>query len=74
MNHRSVAPQNTVARISGDKLEARRESLSPQLAELYDSTQTYRDGKWLKIGVSSAEDLRDVTELLTIKRPLRSRH
>ncbi|MDP2778853.1 DUF3788 family protein [Devosia sp.] len=44
------------------------------IRHLYDSTQTYRDGKWLKIGVSSAEDLRDVTELLSIKRPLRSRH
>ncbi len=57
-----------------DKLEARRESLSPQLADLYDSTPTYHDGKWLKIGVSTADDLRDLTELLTIKRPPRSRH
>ncbi|MEO9298458.1 DUF3788 domain-containing protein [Devosia alba] len=63
-----------LGRAERDKLDARRESLSPQLADLYDSTQTYRDGKWLKIGVSNAEDLRDVTELLAIKRPLRSRH
>ncbi|ALV28527.1 DUF3788 domain-containing protein [Pannonibacter phragmitetus] len=57
-----------------DKLEARRKSLSSQLADLYDSTPTYRDGKWLKIGVSTADDLRDLTQLLTIKRPPRSRH
>lgn len=63
-----------LGRAERDKLEARRESLSSHLADLYDSTQTYRDGKWLKIGVSTADDLRDATELLAIKRPLRSRH
>ncbi|WP_338050388.1 DUF3788 family protein [Rhizobium mesosinicum] len=52
-----------------DKLEARRKNLSSQLGDLYDSTATYRDGKWLQIGVSTADDLRDLTELLTIKRP-----
>lgn len=63
-----------LGRAERDKLEARRESLSSQLADLYVSTPTYRDGKWLKIGVSTADDLRDLTELLTIKRPPRSRH
>lgn len=62
-----------LGRAERDKFEARRASLNSKLADLYDSTPTYRDGKWLKIGVSTADDLRDLTELLTIKRPLRSR-
>ncbi|MCD1634577.1 DUF3788 domain-containing protein [Martelella mediterranea] len=55
-----------------EKVEARREALSPRLMKLYDSTETYRDGKWLKIGVSSADELRDVTDLLILKRRPRS--
>ena len=52
-----------------EKVEARRDSLSPGLMALYDEAETYRDGKWLKIGISSAKELKDVTELLTLKRP-----
>ena len=62
-----------LGRAERDKFEARRKGLSSHLVDLYDATQTYRDGKWLKIGVSTADDLRDVTELLAIKRPPRSR-
>ncbi|MGV0910571.1 DUF3788 domain-containing protein [Martelella sp. FOR1707] len=51
-----------------EKVEARRDAFSPRLMKLYDSTETYRDGKWLKIGVSSADELRDVTDLLILKR------
>jgi hypothetical protein len=56
-----------------EKLSARRGSLSASLVGLYDSTATYHDGKWLKIGISSLDDLRDATEVLTIKRPGRFR-
>ena len=52
-----------------EKVEARRDRLSPRLMALYDEAETYRDGKWLKIGISSVEELKDVTELLTLKRP-----
>jgi len=52
-----------------EKVEARRDSLSPRLMALYDEAETYHDGKWLKIGISSAEELKDVTALLTLKRP-----
>ncbi|MBI1290250.1 DUF3788 family protein [bacterium] len=52
-----------------EKVEARRDRLSPRLMALYDEAETYRDGKWLKIGISSAEELKDVTELLSLKRP-----
>ena len=55
-----------------EKVEARRDTLSPRLKELYDAAETYHDGKWLKIGVSSPDDLRDVTELLTLKRRRRA--
>lgn len=61
-----------LGRAERDRLEARRESWSPKLAGLYDSTPTFRDGKWLKIGVSTADDLRDLVGVLTIKRPPRS--
>jgi hypothetical protein len=52
-----------------EKVVARRDRLSPRLMGLYDAAETYHDGKWLKIGISSEEDLKDVTELLTLKRP-----
>ncbi len=55
-----------------EKAEARRDTLSPRLMALYDEAETYRDGKWLKIGISSAAERRDVTELLGLKRPRRA--
>lgn len=53
------------------KVEAQRDKLSPRLMALYDQTETYHDGKWLKIGISSAGERQDVTELLALKRPRR---
>jgi len=53
-----------------EKFEARRNVWRPQLVELYDGAKTYIDGKWLTVPISSARDLRDVTELLTMKRPV----
>ena len=44
-----------------------------KLVKLYDEAKTYIDGKWLTVAISSAEDLHDVTELLTMKRPPTSR-
>jgi hypothetical protein len=55
-----------------EKVEANRQRLSPHLMHLYDDAATFHDGKWLKIRVSSAEERRDVTDLLALKRPLRS--
>lgn len=54
------------------KAEERRDAISPRLMELYDAAETYHDGKWLKIGISSAADLKDVTDILTLKRPRRA--
>jgi hypothetical protein len=51
------------------KVDAKRDQLSPRLMEIYDASETYHDGKWLKIGISSENDLKGVTELLAMKRP-----
>lgn len=50
-----------------EKFEERRESWRPQLVTLYDEAQTYHDGKWLKVVVSSADDRHDVMGLLSMK-------
>lgn len=52
-----------------EKFEERRYVWRPQLVKLYDEAKTYIDGKWLTLTISSADDLHDVTELLTMKRP-----
>lgn len=52
-----------------EKFEERRYAWRSQLVKLYDDTKTYIDGKWLTVSISSADDLRDVTELLIMKRP-----
>lgn len=54
------------------KVEARRDKLSIRLMELYDAAETYHDGKWLKIAISSPDDLKDAVDLLTLKRPRRA--
>lgn len=52
-----------------EKFEERRYVWRPQLIKLYDDAKTYTDGKWLTVAISSADDLHDVMELLTLKRP-----
>lgn len=52
-----------------EKFEKRRYSWSPQLIKLYDEARPYPDGKWLTVAISSAEDLHEVTELVSMKRP-----
>jgi hypothetical protein len=56
-----------------EKFEARRYAWRSQLVKLYDEARTYPDGKWLNVGISSADNRHDVTELLMMKRPPRSR-
>ena len=62
-----------MGRAEREKFEERRYVWRPQLIKLYDEAKTYIDGKWLTVAISSADDLHDVTELLTIKRPPPSR-
>jgi hypothetical protein len=52
-----------------EKFEERRYSWRPQLVKLYDEARAYPDGKWLTVAVSSADDWREVTELVSMKRP-----
>lgn len=52
-----------------EKVEARRDGFGPRLMALYDAAETFHDGKWLRIGISSAEDLGDAKALLDLKRP-----
>ena len=52
-----------------EKFEERRYAWRPRLVELYDEAKTYIDGKWLTVAIASADDLHDVTGLLTMKRP-----
>jgi len=52
-----------------EKFEERRYVWRPELVKLYDEAKTYIDGKWLTLANSSADDLHDLTELLTMKRP-----
>jgi Protein of unknown function (DUF3788) len=56
-----------------EKFEERRYGWRSQLVELYDEARPYPDGKWLNVAISSANDRRDVMELLTMKRPPRLR-
>jgi hypothetical protein len=55
-----------------EKVEAQRQRLSSRLMKLFDEAATYPDGRWLKIGVASAKERQDVTELLALKCPRRS--
>jgi len=52
-----------------EKFEERRYAWRKSLVKLYDEAKIYIDGKWLTIAISSAADLRDVTDLLVMKRP-----
>jgi hypothetical protein len=52
-----------------EKFEERRYVWRSQLVKLYDESKTYIDGKWLTVAISTADDLHDVTQLLSMKRP-----
>jgi len=58
-----------MGRAEREKFEERRYVWRPKLVKLYDDAKTYTDGKWLTLAISSADDLHDVTDLLTMKRP-----
>ncbi|NRP75037.1 hypothetical protein ILFOPFJJ_05960 [Ensifer psoraleae] len=62
-----------MGRAEREKFEERRYVWRPQLFKLYDEAKTYIDGKWLTVAISSPDDLHDVTDLLTMKRPPPSR-
>jgi hypothetical protein len=71
--HRRFSAVVVLGGAEREKFEERRYVWRSQLVKLYDETQTYPDGKFLTVAISSADDRRDVTELLTMKRPPPSR-
>ncbi|MBE6759656.1 MAG: DUF3788 domain-containing protein [Ruminococcaceae bacterium] len=58
----------TLGRAEREKFDARRESFSAKLQELYDTTETYHDGKWMWIELRDSSLIDELLELLHIKR------
>jgi len=50
------------------KVEAMRDSLSQHTQKEYDEATTYHDGKWLILTIDTDEVLKDVMQLLAVKR------
>lgn len=58
----------TLGKAEREKVELKREDLSPLLLTLYDETKTYHDGKWLWIPIDEVLSMDDIINLLKIKR------
>jgi len=58
-----------LGRAEREKFEERRYFWSPKLVKLYDEARAYPDGKWLTVGISSPDDLHELMELVSMKRP-----
>ncbi|SEL58215.1 DUF3788 domain-containing protein [Pseudomonas agarici] len=67
--YRLFSVQVVLGRAEREKFEERRYFWPPQLVKLYDEARTYHDGKWLAVAISSADDLHDLKELVSMKRP-----
>ncbi|HWS30008.1 MAG TPA: DUF3788 family protein [Clostridia bacterium] len=55
-------------RAERERFEAERDSFPQTIRELYDSSHTYHDGKWMLISVSDLETLETVKRLILIKK------
>lgn len=55
------------------KVEAMLGDFSPSLARLYEETETFHDGKWLKLSLPSEAGPADIARLLSTKRRPRPR-
>ena len=51
-----------------EKFEKIKESVSKQLQDIYERTETYHDGKWLWIPLDDKIEIEDIIEMLKIKR------
>jgi len=58
----------TLGKAEREIFDARRESFSDRILEIYDSTQNYHDGKWLWIELQDGSLNAELLELLHIKR------
>ncbi|WP_448095950.1 DUF3788 domain-containing protein [Luteibacter yeojuensis] len=71
--YRQLSVQVVLGRVEREAFEARRYAWRQPLVTLYDEAREYPDGKWLTIAITSADDLHDVMELASMKRPPISR-
>jgi hypothetical protein len=71
--YKQLSVQVVLGRAEREKFEERRYLWRPQLLDLYDEAREYPDGKWLTLPISSAQDRKDVIELVSMKRPPLSR-
>jgi len=51
-----------------DKFELERQNFSPRILELYDTSTTYHDGKWIMFPADDLSLFDDYINLLQIKR------
>ncbi|MGN1135782.1 MAG: DUF3788 domain-containing protein [Oscillospiraceae bacterium] len=51
-----------------EKFESQRNAFSEQILELYDTTETYHDGKWLWIPIDDNLSFDDILNMLKMKR------
>ena len=58
----------TYGKAEREKFEKMRESVSNQLQDIYDGTETLHDGKWLWIPLDNEIKVEDIVEMLKIKR------
>lgn len=66
--YQSLCVQVVLGRTEREKFEERRYMWRPELVKLYDESRTYIDGKWLIIKISSADDLEELIQLISMKR------
>jgi len=67
--YRRVSVLVVLGEAEREKFEERRHVWRSQLVRLYDEAKPYPDGRFLTVAISSAEDRREVMELLSMKRP-----
>ncbi|MCL2619494.1 MAG: DUF3788 domain-containing protein [Defluviitaleaceae bacterium] len=51
-----------------EKFEQQKDNFSPKVYQIYEETKTYHDGKWLGFEVNDNEFVKDMCNLLLIKR------
>ncbi len=58
----------TYGKAEREKFEKIKESVSKQLQDIYERTETLHDGKWLWIPLDNEISVEDIIEMLKIKR------
>ena len=58
----------TYGKAEREKFEKIKESVSKQLQDIYERTETLHDGKWLWIPLDNETSVEDIIEMLKIKR------